>query len=1222
MKINPEAKSGEALVILTARLENGTISLGEVAIGHATLEVVIVKSLVINKVQARVSPDFSIDGHSVDIHADLIIINNKLVFTAFALEGSYKLSELPGGGGIPNGDRFELNEIKIAKAGIEARTTLGGRPSNVYLFKINNQWIFAISQENFTLPSILPTINVDALKNITFKKAALMISKDGLQSGFAKELPPIIQDLLFDITKKPGLSLHIPSGIALITQFETDNMGKIGDAFGKVGVHQDGTIIGAITGVFTGTPGLQLNLSLESVGVPSGLPNKILSFTENLIPEFFIQWNEEEFDIGLEVALNVKVGGEMLAFEGGIELALGEKGPSIDLIAEMASEWEQPFGIKGLTLSNVILKVGVNAALEVNMGFSGSDIIGKEQVAFATSMTVALEDLLPDGIAFAGTINRLAVPDIIDITGALMGTEGKLDSIQIPFFEIHDAILAFATPGATDPQLGLIAEGFALQGTFFFMNTELGSVTASASPRSGFVMQANIDNLNLGIFELKHNAIDFQVNLTPKFIMTSKLKLWSALSDITIDLEPPNFDFEITENMGEFGDADLKVHMQGVDLMRGTFDKNSDISIVGQFNSDLVHWMKAEIRQGIHDLKKSALSKLDTDKKALSKALKDVSSLNRQIQHLKAQDKKAAHKATQNLAPAKKRVSRLKDDYDHADHEMHHCGSSWTHWACSKKWAVQKEAIKISYEAAKKILEAAKKTVAKAEDLDPRIIALKTSRDIARESLTISKAVVSVSKEAEKFILRDLESILTKALNDFPFIVDQAILLGDLRAMKQHGDPLILDMSFSMFGKSMREYFAIKINDPAFDAVSFALLPALAIDKMTESALAKLDPAARHWIHSHIATQLATAQDNVHDAVKTEEAKYADVLNSFHSGAASSRDGFSAHVDDLMDTISQTQATDLYPDSLGYKNTYLAVGHSSLCLGVDTNGIDVIQENCKNNTNERWSTEPVTNGYVHFKSKGLCLKAKNDDITKGQPLMLSTCVNNDLSQHWKIISSDGFYEKIVNRFAQQCLHFNTENANASSSYAVWTPCLGADSQTFRAIKDAESATFHKVNALLQSDSGQCLSIKTGLLSSSDSSALGKVFKSGQITQAQYNQLKQQGDDGLFVEKCSSDDDRFNYTEEVNGDIKLVHAGTGWCVYPQSNSKNTLALAPCIRTNAMYWRLNEVSGNDWTLQNQDNKLCLDLPEPTGSRSQPASMSTCNQNDEQLFSFNSQ
>ena len=163
--------------------------------------------------------------------------------------------------------------------------------------------------------------------------------------------------------------------------------------------------------------------------------------------------------------------------------------------------------------------------------------------------------------------------------------------------------------------------------------------------------------------------------------------------------------------------------------------------------------------------------------------------------------------------------------------------------------------------------------------------------------------------------------------------------------------------------------------------------------------------------------------------------------------------------------------TDFMPSSQTFNNRYLAVGHSLLCLGVASDGVEVFQENCKDMEAERWSAVSMgktQEGYVQLRSKGLCLKATGANPNSGQPLILAQCNGKDDHEKWKFISQDGEFSKFVNRFAQKCLHFDTVNANEKAGYAVWTSCFGADSQGFRVISDAEKPTFHKVSKEIKS----------------------------------------------------------------------------------------------------------------------------------------------------------
>ncbi|MEE8574611.1 MAG: ricin-type beta-trefoil lectin domain protein, partial [Thermodesulfobacteriota bacterium] len=1006
----------------------------------------------------------------VKVVADIEVVSGKVTLNYFELDGKFTLKDFPGGSGIPSADKFELDELKLSIHGVEAKTEIGGVQVDAYLFDAGEEgaanWTFAIEQKNFKITELVKAAaKIDVLNKIVIPEAALIISEKGL-SGDKDSMPVIAKDMFDDIFGTSAVNVKIPSGIGVLAAFDPTKMGVVGEGLSKIGVHEDAIIMGAITGVFQGTPGINLSLIMEAAGSTSGLPSKMMSFSKAVVPEFFIQWGAEDLYVGLGIAMDVKAGKDTLTIDTKIELEFSEKGVGIDILGEMDGTWNNPFGIHGIAISDLKLKVGIDDVGEVTVGFAGHDKIGKEDIQFATEMKISLEDGLPDGVAFAGSMNVLGIGAIMDIVETLMGLEGKMGSIQIPFFEVHDAKLAFATPGATDPQLGLVSEGFAFSGSFFFMSKELGSVSGSGGT-SGLSFKGDIDDIDLDILAFKNNNIDIEINLNPKFIINSEIDLLGAKQIVKLDIEPPHFEFDLTEEMGHFGEAFITVRLDGFDLMKGTFDKNADISIIGEFKSDLVPWMEAEVKKGIDDLKASADAKLDADMASLNAAEAKVDGINKQIAAVRAEDNRAKQRAELKIDEAKKKVSSLKGSYDHDEYEKHHCGSHWTHWACTGYWAVKGAATWLVYEVAEGVLDAVKVAVAAAYDLDPRIAALYAERDIELAGLAIAKAVVEVSKAAEDFVLNALEDIIEEALEHLPFEIDKAIIIGDLRDMIVNDAPLVLDLKFKMFGAPMHEYFAIKLEDPVYDAVSFALLPAIALDKMTEEALSKISPAAGRWFHAHIGAKLAEAEAKVRKEVEGEEAKYKDVLASFENGSAKYKAAYTAQSEAHTQQVQSYEVTDMLGDSLIYSNTYLAIGHSSLCLAVAADGVKVIQLSCKDTEAERWSTSKLDDGYVQLRSKGLCLKARDNTAANQQdPLVLSQCTTTDKHEQWKILSSDGFYDKIVNRDSQKCLHFNSENANPSTAYAVWTSCMGADSQTFRAIADAERPTFHDVESML------------------------------------------------------------------------------------------------------------------------------------------------------------
>lgn len=1162
-----------------------------------------------------------IASKKVSVTADLKQAGGKLSLNYFELDGQFGLGDFPGGRNIPGADKFELDMVKLSPQGLEAATTIAGRKVKSYLFDAGTQgapnWIFALDQKNFNITELIPPAkDIKPLAAMTLPQAALIISEKGLIAPSRSGLGVIAKDMFDDIFGKADVPLNLPSGVALLAAFDQKAMGDLGKGLSRLGVHEDAIIMGAITGVFQGNPGVLFALAMEQQGKSHGLPGKVMKYKDGVDPSFFIQWAGEDFDAGLKIPMFVKAGKDTLVLAASLELQFNLEGVGIKVLGEMDGTWHQPFGIKGFALANVKMDAAIDDVGEVQFGLAGDQQYGHcgdpkspdcVDVNLAMSVKILLEDALPDGVAFAGSVNKLGVPALIEITEHLMGLPpGKLGKLPFPFFQINDALLAFATPGASDPQLGLVSEGFAYGGDFFFMGRELGKVNGAGGPQ-GMTLKGKIDDIDLDVLQFRNNNVDIALNLDPHYIINSDIQLLGAKQHIKLDLEPPYMEFDLTEKLGVFGNAGLTVKIDGFDLKTGAFDKNADISIVGEFKSTLVPWMKGEIQKGIDDLRASARAKFEADTKALKAAQSKVDDLNEKIKKLKEEDQKAKDRADDVLDSAIRRVNSLKSKYDHQEHEAHHCGSKWTHWACSPGWRVAAAATWTVMKVAEGALEVAKKAVAAASNLDPRVAALIAERDIEHAALAVAEAVVKTTEAIEDFVMKELEKVLETSVAHLPLEIDQAIIVGDLRGMILRDEPMVLDMKFKLAGDPMREYFAVKIPDkPAnleFDGVAFALLPVLALDKLTEAPLKKISPDAARWVHSHIGTKLAAAQENVRKQVEAEEARYKKVLQSFENGTAKYKKAFEDQAEEHRKLVEDMDVTDLMPDSLQYSNTYLAIGHSNLCLAVSKDGLSVVQLHCKDTDVEQWHTTALKDedaGYVELRNKGLCLKARNGDARDNyEPLVLNACDAKDRHQQWKIISSDGFYDQIVNRFSQKCLHFNTENANPRSAYAVWTSCLGADSQTFRDIPDAEKPTRHNVNAFVKAANGLCLDVL-------------------EQTEGSLKFTEQNKEAKLYAHPCGDKSERFNYIEEVDGDIKLVHAETGFCAYPAEKSQH-LALRACDRGEDMFWRLNVKTVDTLQFFNPKRNSCMILPAPDkGSTNyKEAGIAPCSADSAQLL-----
>lgn len=1152
--------------------------------------------------------DFSLKGsasygghNSVSVTANFARANNSLSFSYFEFDASqgFPLSGLPGFGSVPHAGQFTVDTVKLSRSGIEAKTMLNKVHVDAFIFKdANGGAVFAVDQQGLRLVDMFSGLAGTPLKDFTLGNAAIVVSENGV-SGDPKTLPDTAKDLFTDIFGSSNVGLNLPSGVALLSKMDLSKSGDIATALQKIGVHADSAVVmGAVSGLFgSGSPSFNLSIMMDQLGNASGLPKNVMNYKAGTQPGFFINWSGEEVDIGVRTAMMVKAGGDELEFDSSVEVVFSETGIGIEVIGGMDGTWHKPFGIQPLTLSNVKLETGIDALGNVSLGFAGAQTFGKESLAIATKLKFALEaEGLPDAVAFSGTADVIGPDELLEIAQAAAGGKLNLDSIKLPVFNIKNFNFAFATPGATDAQLGLVSEGVAFAGVFNFMEQDLGSVKGSAGT-SGLKFDGKLNDFAWGPIRLRNNNVDVAITLQPKATLNSDIRVIGAEQKVTVDLTPPTLDFTVLEDLGDFGKGELKVEMTGMDLTTGRFNQNADISITGKFQDDLVPQLKRVISEGAKDLRAAADGKLDDDKKALEDAQKKVDGLNQQIATARQQADQAKQSAEAKVQAAQSRVDSLQGEIDHDQHEADTCGNKVTHHFCKPYWVVRKAGAEAAKLVATGVLDAAKAAINVAYDLDPKVLALEAERDTERLGLSIAMAVVQGSEDVVNAVTGPFQQALDRLLDSLPFTIQEVFFAGDLQGMVRNDEPLLLDMQYTLLGDQRRDYLAFKLKDWEFNAKSFAVLPALVAEKAVENIAGRISPKVADWLNSHIGTELAAASDEVRDEVLKAEAQFENTLKGMETNTARYQSAVDSLTQQRVQTASELGATDFLGPSQQFDLTYIAVGHSALCLAVASDGTTVHQEDCKDNKTEQWRTN-VVDDYVQLVANGLCLQAQDDAASadkQGVKLMLKQCEASDRSEHWKIATYDGIYSQIINRASQKCLHFDSENARPETAKAVWTSCIGMDSQNFRAIPDAERPDFVPKGSKLASAANTCVWFQR------DSTQFG-AYVTGSCDQ-NYDQSPLSR--ALNIQEAV-----FDYVEMVDGTIRLVHrlgpapnpknqAQDGMCVYGVQGSQ--FFDQPCNHATGIVYDVLEVQQN-FMLRQHGTNLCMDVANvPTGANS---------------------
>ncbi|WP_417840996.1 RICIN domain-containing protein [Terasakiella sp.] len=727
----------------------------------------------------------------------------------------------------------------------------------------------------------------------------------------------------------------------------------------------------------------------------------------------------------------------------------------------------------------------------------------------------------------------------------------------------------------------------------------------------------------LGGLEFRNNHISMM-----PFKITSTTSLFGNEEDVEMFFKDGKLVLQAKTKLEVIGETDLLLEF---DL------KKKDFIIAGEYsnNLDLKDWLVKEVQNGIKQIASTADSKYKTLESDLSK----VQDLNKKAQ----KDLELAQKVAD--AVSKDAVNRLRNttqgyrrDYEYANNKYNGC-HGWKKYYCKSKWWPRKGLAWDTWKASDELLKDAEKALSEAKAL----------------AIAVHKAEIKATDAATKVALAakdvaaatDIKSIITKGLSSFAndaermanvFKVDKAFIGGSVQDVVK-GKPLVMELYFELDGKKYREYLAFSPADPEFNSLSFGLMPIIAAEHIVHDLEEKLEQELSSlkslgnladklttWLQAHIYELVGGLRDgleqriaNIEYELSQEESKLQKVFASLDGHGGKFLKGYQDLTDQTNAILSTYKMTDFMPHSEQFTNRYLAVGHSALCLGVAANGVDVYQENCKDVEAERWTAEPVKDfqgGYIMLKSKGLCLQARDPKANSGQPLVLAECNGKDDHEKWKFISQDEVYSKFVNRFSQKCLHFDTVNANEKAGYAIWTSCFGADSQGFRIIEDAEKPTYHEVNQKIKAQNGYCLQVDK------DFESYFNKTRSGHSTSNHQHliNMQRQMDNQLLVGSCSANDNSsFNYVETVDGNLKLVHAQSGWCVVPGIQGEG-LILMPCDNGDDMFWQIHAMSESTFTLRNKSKTRCIDLEmKDAGRREHKASLASCQKRPEQDLEF---
>lgn len=1144
------------------------------------------------------------------------IAGGKLSSGEVRIPSQIDLSDIPVLKGVPYASKFGLKDLVISTAGIGAGAILDGKVFNTALINApgpngTSGWTMILERDGKTLGDLIPFDKTGILKKMPLTHALFMLSESGLQLS-PTGIPDFAQPLL-----KPIFDIHpnaasVTDGLTLAAVFDPSASDDAKKAFGKLGLGNATFIMGELGGIFGGTPLVKIEAFLPKFGKPGGLP-KFMHWPESVQPAFFVTLTEEAVEVGIEVDMQVKAGDDQLVFATKVEMEVNEADVTFDIEGEMDGKWEKPFSIKALTLANVALKAGVSPDGSVKLGFKGTTTIGPETIQMAADIEPDPELLgVPKSIAFAGAITSLGVVEIGELIEAIAGKNDKFKAENIPGFELHNVKLAFATPGAEDPDLGIINAGFAAQGSLSFMDHNLGNALLSISETAGLAMKGAIADMDLGPLKLQNNNIDVAIGPTadPYFKVNGNVDFLGMKEDVAVQfIIPAKVMFEMDSDFGLLGRGKLLLEGVGYDVRTGKAS-NPDFLINGEIqHSDFAGWMEKTVKGQVDAVLADVRAVFQVAEKAVDDAEAKVSSLDAEVQKQRGIVRAERNRAENAINQAEARVNELQGDADDAHSRRNHC--HWYQLACKAKY----EAEYLAYEAAKAIadgvLDAARKAVdTMPVDLDPRVAGPLAAEDVALAALKAAKLAVEGVDRLDDFAQRIVDSAINGLESAKPLVINDVAFSGSLNGSIKNDEPWLLNMDYAVFSQSIKGSFVFKLKDPAYDAKQLGYVGLQILNFVVEKGLKDIPgPIADKFRES-----VATMMNDLNTSNQAEMAKHQKDFAGIAKEQTDMQTAMAARDQEVSKTLQNTikSSLDVAPPSFALNNTMLEVGHSGLCLTAAGNA--VLQQPCNEGAPEqRWSTENRDEGYVFIKSGPLCLIPAGAIGNLNVPLLMNACQATDQKMHWKVESHDQQFYILANRSTQKCVHFPDPSATPGKAPSQWAPCDGSDAQAFLPLKEAKPV-YHAKLPLASQRSGLCVG-------SYDFGRQPHPFLSLNIKFTP-----------VFAIACDvlADSEKapwaagmvMNYVETTldGADYVKITDHIGNCIFPlDGRAGSPLVSRPCDHSNDMFWQKLPAQGG-MQLKNLSSKLCFDVVPNPGNRDQwMAAQALCGGVTNQVLNF---
>jgi len=513
---------------------------------------------------------------------DAKVDDNKLTDLKFVLEGTaadggIELGALPVIKALPMTDRVRIERLVVGINPQNSDVYLKGTTqfkqrdikadASILRTKLPNgeqAIILAMKTDGLNLRKFVPSLPEKA-EQLSLDGGVMTFSTADMKSLKPGSLPDAFKSMYAGfstngsastISGSPGatafgsdFSVDVPMGTGITVPIDVAALsGEIRQAMNRIGVSEPLILSGSIGGVFEGDPSLSLFAKMPTVPIPQIGGQRLDVRPTDIAGSLFLVVGSKgtgvELQLGIDGTLGMTIEDDELDFGGRVFLALSSMAQGVQVAGRMEGEWDDPFGMRGISFSNVQLGGGVNADTSIELNMTGTAEFGDNlDFALAADVSAIVGSGVPIpkkvGLMFQGS--ELSMLTAVKVHNALLkaAAAGPLanaipdgstkdllqkfsevdlistveNTVPLPFMKFTDVAVYLSTPGASVPGFdGIGGLGGAMRGTLFFMGQNFGSTDSFLTLQNGLQLKATPGNFDMGPgISLNNAELDIRV---------------------------------------------------------------------------------------------------------------------------------------------------------------------------------------------------------------------------------------------------------------------------------------------------------------------------------------------------------------------------------------------------------------------------------------------------------------------------------------------------------------------------------------------------------------------------------------------------------------------------------------------------------------------------------------------------------------------------------------